>query len=276
MATAPTFAQTMNTPGGMAAIGAVGNAINAYQNTKAQGQMLAQQTQQLKDQIAFQRKVMEQQAALRQQEVARQQMLAQAAGGAFADSKGLFGNVETDIGTKANSISDVFRAALARPAPQSMAPAGTGPTDAYEAAVRAEQSGMVNDEATRLAAVQAFGQTMTDKGYSMTENDQLAALLRNFAGGSQQASQAEIAAREGQLFQPRVMEPTPSIMGDLFVGLANAGVQYANRPAPAPSPYALDLPQGTAPGFKPTGTLGFKPTGTLGLNFGQPASLGIR
>lgn len=266
----------MNTPGGMAAIGAIGNAINAYQSTRAQGQMLAQQTQQLKDQIAFQRKTMEQQAILRKEEVMRQQMLAQAAGQAFADSKSLFRDVEGDIGAKANNISDVFRAALARSAPQSMAPAGTGPTDGYEAAVRAEQTGMVNDEARRLAAVQAFGQTMTDKGYGMTENDQLAALLRNFSVGSQQASQAEIAAREGQLYQPKITAPTPSSMGDLFVGLASAATQYANRPAPAPSPYALDLPQGTAPGFKPTGTLGLKPTGTLGLDFGKPASLGIR
>lgn len=266
----------MASPGGMAAIGAIGNAINAYQDSKANKQMLAQQTQQLKDQIAFQRKTMEQQAMLRQQEVARQQMMAQAAGQAFADSKGLFGNVEGDIGAKTNNISDVFRAVLARPTPQSTAPAGTGPTDGYEAAVRAEQSSLVGGEANRLAAVQAFGQTMTDKGYGMNENDQLAALLRNFAGGSQQASQAEISAQEGQLFQPKIMAPTPSNMGDLFVGLANAGAAYANQPPAAASPYALDLPQGTAPGFKATGTLGLKPTGTLGLNFGQPASLGIR
>lgn len=277
MATAPTAAPANSGLGAAAAIGAIGNAINAYQGTKAQGQMLAQQTQQLKDQIAFQRKTMEQQAMLRQQEVARQQMMAQVAGQAFADSKGLFHDVEGDIGTKANNISDVFRAVLARPTPQSTAPAGTGPTDGYEAAMRAEQSSLVGGDADRLAAVQAFGQAMTDKGYGMNENDQLAALLRNFAGGSQQASQAEIASREGQLYQPKIAAPAPSYMGDLFVGMANAGAAaYANRPGATTNPYALDLPEGAAPGFKPTGTLGIKPTGTLGLNFGQPASLGIR
>jgi hypothetical protein len=271
-----TIAQSMNTPGGGAVIGAIGNAINAYQSTKAQGRMLAQQTQQLKEQIAFQRKTMEQQAMLRQEEVARQQMMAQAAGQAFADSKNLFRDVEGDIGAKTNNISDVFRAALARPAPQSMAPAGSAPTSGYEAAVRAEQTGMVNDDARRLAAVQAFGQTMTDKGYGMTENDQLAAILRNFGQGSQQASQAEIMSREGQLFQPRITQPSPGMMGDMFVGLASAYANKMGQPDAPPSKYALDLPTRGETGLRPGGTLGIKPTGTLGLDFGRPAGLGIR
>jgi hypothetical protein len=265
MATAPPIGMSA---GAAAGIGAIGNAINAYQDRKGQQAMLAQQTQQLKDQIAFQRKAMEQQAILRQEEVARQQMLAQAAGGAFADSRGLFQNVEGDIGTKANNISDVFRAVLARQAPQSTAPMGTGPTSGYEAAMRAERGAEVGQDANRLAAVQAFGQVMNDKGYAMSENDQLAALLRNFGAGSQQASQAEIQARAGQLYQPQIVRPAPSVVGDLFVGLANAGAQYANRPPAAPSPYALSLPSG--------GETGFKATGGLGIRTDRPAGLGIR
>jgi hypothetical protein len=263
MATAPPTAGI--SAGAAAGIGAIGNAINAYQDRKGQQAMLGMQTQQLKDQIAFQRKVMEQQAVLRQEEVARQQMMAQAAGQAFADSKGLFQNVEGDIGTKANNISDVFRAVLARQTPQSTAPMGSTPTSAYEAAMRAEQSADVGQDANRLAAVQAFGQTMTDKGYAMTENDQLAALLRNFGAGSQQASQAEIASRAGQLYQPKLTAPAPSNMGDLFVGLASA---YANRQPAGPSPYALNAPAGSQPGFKATGG--------LGIRTDRPAGLGIR
>lgn len=262
MATAPS---TGMSAGAAAGIGAIGNAINAYQDRKGQQAMQGMQTQQLKDQIAFQRKVMEQQAVLRQEEVARQQMMAQAAGQAFADSKGLFQNVEGDIGSKANNISDVFRAALARQTPQSTAPMGTGPTSGYEAAMRAEQSADVGREANRLAAVQAFGQTMTDKNYAMNENDQFASLLRNFGAGSQQASQAEIQARAGQLYQPRITAPAPSDMGDLFVGLASA---YANRQPAGPSPYALNAPAGSQQGFRATGS--------QGIRTDRPAGLGIR
>jgi hypothetical protein len=271
-----TVAQTMNTPGGVAAIGAIGNAISAYQNTKAQGQMLAQQTQQLREQVAFQRKVMEQQAMLRQEEITRQQMLAQAAGSAFADSKKQFADVRGDIGTETNNIADVFRAVLARQGPASVAPTASAPTADYEAAARAQQSGEIGGEANRLAAAQAFGQVMQDKGYALNENDQFASLLRNFGQGSQGASQAEVMSREGQLFQPRITQPKPSMMGDLFVGLSSVYANQMGQPDAPPSKYALELPTRGETGLRPGGTLGIKPTGTLGLDFGRPAGLGIR
>lgn len=264
MATAPTFSPQMM------ALGSIGNAINAYTDRRAAERVLAQQTQQLRDRIAFDRRIMEEQVALRAQEVARQQMLAQAAGGAFADSLGQFRDVQGDIDARAGGLSEVFRAALARPAPQLSAPTATGMTADYEAAARAKQSADMAQEADRLAVAQAFGQTMTDKGFALSENEQLAALLRNFGAGSQRASTAEIASREGRLYQPTPIQQAPSMLGDLFVGLGSIGLQAAQKPAEAPSPYAIGAPQGTQePGLRMT-------TGGVGLRTDRPAGLGIR
>lgn len=264
MATAQTFSPEMM------ALGSIGNAINAYTDRKATERVLAQQTQQLRDRIAFDRKIMEEQAALRMQEVARQQMLAQAAGGAFADSLNQFRDVRGDIDASAGGLSEVFRAALARPAPQVSAPAATGATADYEAAVRAKQSADMAQEADRLAVAQAFGQTMMDKGYAMRENEQLAGLLRNFGVGSTRAATAEIASREGRLYQPSLVKQAPSMLGDLFVGLGSLGLQAGQQPAAAPSPYAIGMPPGTGePGLRMS-------TGGTGLRTDRPAGLGIR
>jgi len=225
-------------------IGAAGNAVNSILDGQGYREMLGQQTQQLKNQIAFSRKILEKQKVLRDQEVIRQQMMAQAAGDAFAASKAQFNNVEGDIGAKSNSIADTFRAALAQGGPSTVAPEAKGPAGALEAALRAQQTAGIQDEATKLAAAQAFGKTMTDKGYALNDQGTLAGLLRNFAQGSQQASNTEIASREGRLFQPQIQQPQPSMIGDLLVGGSLLGMKAydkMNQPAPeAPqSPYAL-------------------------------------
>lgn len=264
MATAQTFSPEMMV------LGSIGNAINAYTDRRATERVLAQQTQQLRDRIAFDRRIMEEQVALRAQEVARQQMLARAAGGAFADSLNQFRDVQGGIDASAGGLSEVFRAALARPAPQLSTPAATGATADYEAAARAKQSADMVQEADRLAAAQAFGQSMMDKGYAMSENEQLAALLRNFGAGSQRASTAEIASREGRLYQPTPVKQAPSMLGDLFVGLGGLGLQAAQQPASPPSPYAIGVPAGAQePGLRMS-------TGGVGLRTDRPAGLGIR
>lgn len=225
----------------MYGIGAAGNAVNAIMDGRGYRDMLGQQTQQLKDQIAFSRKILEKQKVLRDQEVIRQQMMAQAAGDAFAASKAQFNNVEGDIGAKTNSIADTFRAVLARGGPESAAPAAKGPAAELEAALRSQQSAGIADEAQNLAGAQAFGRTMTDKGYALNDQGTLAGLLRNFAQGSQQASNAEIASREGRLFQPQIIQPERSMIGDLLVGGSVLGMKAYdkyNQPKPE-NPYEL-------------------------------------
>lgn len=242
MATAPTATGAGGpSMGTLYGIGAAGNAVNAIIDGQGYRAMLGQQTQQLKNQIAFSRKILEKQKVLRDQEVIRQQMMAQAAGDAFAASKAQFNNVEGDIGAKSNTIADSFRAALAQGGPASVAPEAKGPAGALEAALRSDQSAGIQDEATKLAAAQAFGKTMTDKGYALNDQGTLAGLLRNFAQGSQQASNAEIAAREGRLFQPQIIQPERSMIGDLLVGGSVLGMKAydkMNQPTPE-SPYAL-------------------------------------
>jgi hypothetical protein len=242
MATAPTATgaggPSMAT---MYGIGAAGNAVNAIMDGRGYRDMLGQQTQQLKNQIAFSRKILEKQKVLRDEEVIRQQMMARAAGDAFAASKAQFNNVEGDIGAKTNSIADTFRAVLARGGPESAAPAAKGPAAELEAALRSQQSAGIAEEAQNLAGAQAFGRTMTDKGYALNDQGTLAGLLRNFAQGSQQASSAEIASREGKLFQPQIIQPERSMIGDLLVGGSVLGMKAydkMNQPKPE-NPYEL-------------------------------------
>ncbi len=262
-----TFAQSMNTPGGYAAIGSIGNAINAMVDGRGQRAMYGQQTQQLREQIAFQRQVLEKQAALRAAEIQRQQMYAQAAGDAFANSLGMFGNVEGDIAGKAASIASAFQSLLSRPTPASIVPAASGVTADKEAAMLAEQAGRSSAEAQALAGVQAFGKTMEDKTYGMTGNDQLAGLLRNFAQGSQGVSRNEVEAASGKLYQPQVPQAQRSIMGDLFVGLSNLGVGALNQQTPT-NPYALNIPASSP--------MGLRAGGGEGINAPAPAGLGLR
>jgi hypothetical protein len=271
MATDPTFAQRLNTPGGAAAIGSIGNAINAIIDGNAQRDMFARQTQQIREQVAFDRKVMEEQAALRAQEVQRQQMLARAAGDAFMRSLGAFKNTEGSIGQAGSSIADTFRAALARQAPASNAPAASGAVADRIASATDRASADVAGEAERLAAVQGVARAFTDSGMAVDRENQLASVLRNFAGGSAGASQAEIQSRAGKLLQPKLVKPTESMLGDFFVGLSQLGVKAANRPAPAAaptSPYALPIP--SAP------SMDLRLGSGIGASFDRPSGIGIR
>jgi len=262
MATAP----QMNPQ--LSAIGAIGGAISAGQDAKSYKAMLGQQTQQLKDQIAFQRDILEKQKVLRDQEVIRQQMLARAAGDAFANSKAQFTNVEQDIGAKSKSIADTFRAVLNQQGPTSVAPAAKGPVADLEASLRAAESTGISDEAARLAAAQAFGQTMTDKGYALNDQGTLASLLRNFSSGSQRASSAEILSKEGKLFQPEIQRPQPSALGDLFVGLSTLGLMNQQKPNEAPSKYALDFPKTNS------GNFSLNPNSGVGLRINGVRAVG--
>jgi len=327
-----------------AAIGAIGNAINARSDRRAAeraGQFATEQLRRsiaqadqtraeriewdgasLAEQIARERKNLEmakadqdanlarimesmqanmaaQQAASDRayaasgREVGRQQEYGRAQGDAFASSLGEFGNFNQDMAAKSDSLAAIFADMLGRDGPAAVAPEASGRTADFEAAMRAQASGEMGDQAQKLAALQAFGGTMFDKNMAMGRNQQLDAIIQNFARGSQAALGPEVDAASmyfqsnpiltktptaslpsrGQYIGERFIEqqyakPAPSMMGDLFVGLANAGLQYANQPAPAPSPYALNLPTG--------GGTGFKASGSTGINTARPAGLGIR
>lgn len=244
-------------------------------------------------------------------EVGRQQEYARAQGDAFASSLGEFGGgFNQDMAAKSDSLAAIFADMLGREGPASNAPEASAPTASFEADARAQASGMVGDQANKLAALQAFGGVMNDKNIAMGRNQQLDAIIQNFARGSQAAlgpevdaasmyfqsnpiltktPTASLAARPEYIAErfvapnfvgsnfvaPRFTEqqlvkPAPSMMGDLFVGLANAGLAYANQPAAAPSPYELTPPSKSGV----TGlTLG---GGSLGIRTDRPSGLGIR
>jgi hypothetical protein len=227
-------------------------------------------------------------------EVGRQQEYGRAQGDAFASSLGEFGGgFGQDMAAKESSLAAVFAEMLGRDDPAAVAPDAAGRTADFETAMRAQAAADAGGQANKLAALQAFGGTMGDKNLAMGRNQQLDAIIQNFARGSQSALGPEVDAASmffqsnpvltktptaalpsrgqhiGQRFvEQQYVKPPPSMMGDLFVGLANAGLQYANQPAPAPSPYALQAPSG--------GGLGFKAEGGLGINTARPAGLGIR
>jgi hypothetical protein len=243
-------------------------------------------------------------------EVGRQQEYGRAQGDAFASSLGEFGGgFNQDMAAKSDSLAAIFADMLGRQGPASNAPAASAPTASFEADARAQASGMVGSQADKLAALQAFGSVMNDKNIAMGRNQQLDAIIQNFARGSQSALGPEVDAASmffesnpiltktptaslaakpefmGERFvapnfvgsnfvaprfvQQEFAKPAPSVLGDLFVGLANAGVQYANQPAPTPSPYALSLPSGT-------GQSGLRLGSGTGINTARPARLGIR
>lgn len=229
------------------------------------------------------------------QERGRQQEYGRAQGDALASSVGEFGAFQPDMAAKQDSLAAIFADMLGREGPASNAPAASAPTASFEADARAQASGMVGDQANKLAALQAFGGTMFDKSINMGRNQQLDAIIQNFARGSQSALGPEVDAASmyfqtnpiltktptaslpsrGQFIGERFIEqqfvkPPPSMMGDLFVGLANAGLQYANRPPAAPSPYALSLPSGGGQtGLRMDG-------GGVGIRTDRPSGLGIR
>lgn len=261
----------------MYGIGAAGGAVNAIAEGRGYRDMLGQQTQQLKNQIAFSRQILEKQKVLRDQEIVRQQMMAQAAGDAFASSKAQFSNVEGDIGTKSNTIADTFRAVLNQGGPSSVAPEAKGPAGALEAALRSDQSTAIGNEAQNLASAQAFGKTMTDKGYALNDQGTLAGLLRNFGQGSQQASSAEIASREGRLFQPQIQKPQPSMIGDLLFGGSVLGMKaygQMNEPPATQSQYALFPGSGYSMNGARTGDGGLDPNRGVGLRINGVRAVG--
>jgi len=229
-------------------------------------------------------------------EVGRQQEFGRAQGDAFASSLGEFGpSFNQDMGAKQDSLAAIFADVLGRDGPATNAPAASAPTASFEADARAQASGMVGNQANKLAALQSFGSTMFDKSINMGRNQQLDAIIQNFARGSQGALAPEVEAASmyfqtnpiltrtptaslpsrGQFIGERFVEqqfvkPPPSMLGDLFVGLANAGLQYANRPPAAPSPYALSLPSGGGQtGLRMGG-------GGVGIRTDRPSGLGIR
>ncbi len=226
-------------------------------------------------------------------EVGRQQEYGRAQGDAFASSLGEFGSgFNQDMAAKSDSLASIFADLLGRAGPATNAPAASGPTASFEADARAQASGMVGNQADKLAALQAFGGTMFDKNITMGRNQQLDAIIQNFARGSQSALAPEVDAASmffesnpiltktptaslaprpeyiGERFvapnftDRAIPRPAPSVLGDLFVGLANAGVQYANRPQPK----ILDYSYGNLDSMG----------GGQGIRTTRPSGLGIR
>ena len=271
------IADTIGTTGGQYALGSIGSAINAMVDGAATRSMYAQQTRQLAEEIAYQRKIMEQQAELRRQEVARQQMFARGAGSAFADSLAQFTGAEGGIGDKTGAIAQAFLQAMSGPGRSVQTGPTVGPVADREAAARAKASDRAASDAKNLAAVQAFGEYMTDKSNALTNNETVAALLRDFAGGSARASTAEIQAKNGKLYQPRVLAPQPTMLGDLFVGLSNLGAMAARQPAAPASPYALDIPAARPMGLSMTNPLDAPSLDNgVGIRMSMPTGVGLR
>ena len=226
-------------------------------------------------------------------EVGRQQEFARGQGDAFASSLGQFANFNQDMAGKSDSLAAVFADALNSQGP-SVAPEATGATADFEAAARAVASGQVGDQANKLAALQAFGGTMFDKGIATNRNQQLDSIIQNFARGSRAALEPEVGAESmffqsdpiltktptarlaprgnfvGEQFTERqLIKPPPSMLGDLFVGLGSLALQQANQPQQPPNPYALSIPTGTGVGLRAD-------VGGLGLRTDRPSGLGIR
>lgn len=249
--------------GALAGIGAIGTSLNAYMDRKGQEKMLRQQLDQLRQQIAYQERVRAEQEVLKTEEVQRQQIMARAGGDAFASSLGQFqGNVEGQVGDKTAEISALFRDYMSRARQGALVlPEATGPTADREASMRQQASADVTADTDRLSAVQAFGDVMTDKSRVMNQNDQLSSLIRNFATGSQGASNAEVGARAGKFVEQKIVEPNPSMLGDLFVvGSLAANKFMQPQGSTAVDPFNTGLRQGAVTG---------------GFNRASPTGLGI-
>ena len=247
MATAP---KSGASTGALMGIGAIGNAYNARQSTRDAQRMNQLRLEQLRQNIAFEEASRQRQAALAAQEAERQQMMARASGAAFANSLGRFqAPAEAAIGDASSQIAQLYESYLSRPSTaQVVAPEASGPAAERESSMRAQASEGVRSEGTRLAAVQGFGQYMNDNNRAMTANEQLAALINNFARGSAAASASEIGAERGNFVRGRIVEPRSNGLSDMFVGLASL---YAGRPEQPEVPqtdYSLLPPGAQAPG----------------------------
>lgn len=300
-----TTAKTQSNNVGLAAVGAVGNAYNARQSTRDAQKMNQIRLDQVRQNIAFNeaerarqaeiraversrqqdeiRRQQEeldrqyesrlQQSALAAQEVERQQIMARASGGAFADSMGRFqAPAEAAVGDASSQIAQLYESYLSRPtATQAVAPAATGPAAEREASMREQATADVRGEGNRLAAVQGFGQYMSDNSRAMTANEQLAALINSFSRGSAAASGVEIGAEQnaertsrsiaqsiaqrapdtfvpGNFIRQRLVEPTPSPLADMFVGLSSLYANRAQQPQVPETDYGLLPPGYQAPG----------------------------
>lgn len=225
-------------------------------------------------------------------EVGRQQTFAQAAGDAFGSSLGQFqGDINQDLAAKTGDLSSVFMEYLNQGGPASNAPAATGVTADREASARAMASGQVADQAQKLAAVQALSQVLDDKNRVMGQNKQLDAIINNFARGSQSALAPEIQAKS-MFFEDKpiltdtptqslakapafnapkfiaqdIVQPAPSMLGDLFVGMSTLGAKYLNQQDQTSQNKDLySLTTGRFTGLNPSSSgLGLKP-GVSGL-----------
>ena len=273
------LAAIFNSP---AAVAAIGNAINSIADASAVRRMNAMNTDQLRQQIAFEEAIRQRQKELMAQEVARQQIYARGAGDAFSGSLQGFSGFEQRVGDATAKIADIYRQFLnQRTAQQQMiealAPLATGPAAEREQATRQQERDDAQAQAGRLAAVEGFGKAMGDAWLNMQRNEQLAALLNNFARGSAAAGQAEIDSQAGRFFRRQAVEPAPSRLGDLFVGLSDLYGQYQRKQPPdVADPIGLKLP--TAPGLDymhgAQGVRADRPSGSTGLVL--RSNLGIR
>jgi hypothetical protein len=266
------------------AVGAIGGAINSIMDAKGARSMGRQAVAQTREQIAFEEAIRQRQAELLAQEQARQQIYARGAGDAFGDSLGGFQGFEQQVGDASSQIADLYRQFLNQKTAQqqmiqAIAPMVSGPAADREASERSKASEEVSGDAGRLAEVLGFAEAMQGAGRNMQGNEQLAAILNNFARGSANAGQAEIDSQAGRFQSRDIMRPAPSMLGDMFVGLAGL---YGNR---NPVDYSL-VPegnggQGLRPPVSPSldymgGGQGVRmgPSGSTGLV--MKSNLGIR
>lgn len=225
----------LNSVGGMYAIGAVGNALNAYENSQASMDMNSRQTEQIRQRVAFEKQALAKQIAIRDQEIARQQLMARAVADSVNNSKGQYANVEGDVGAKSAAISDVFKSILAHQSGSVAVPTATGATADKQAALSALASSDATRNADNLAKTKALGEVFTDKGQALGRNNQVAGMLRNFSQGSQQVANQEMQAPTGKFFEQNIVAPQKSVLGDLFYGMSMGGLAYANQPKTQPT-----------------------------------------
>ena len=222
-------------------LGSIGNAINAFEASSATRSAGRQQLAQTREQIAFQEAIRQRQAQMAAQEQARQQIMARVAGDAFGSSLGQFqGDFNQRIGGASSQIADFYREFLDRKTAQEQAasaimPQAAGPTADRQASAMTEASADVAGDAGRMANVQGFGEAMRQVSETMGGNEQLAALINNFARGSAGAGQAEIDSQAGKFFTRDIQPQATGMLGDMCVGLSGLANQYMqNRPqAPA-------------------------------------------
>lgn len=255
------------------AMGAIGNVINAFDNASAVRSAGRQQLAQTREQIAFQEAIRQRQAEMAQQEIARQQIMARTAGDAFGSSLGQFqGDFNQRIGDASSQIADFYREFLQRKTEQqriaeSILPAITGPGADRQASSVAEASADVMGDAGRMANTQGFGEAMRQVSEVMGGNEQLAALVNNFARGSANAGQAEIDSQQGKFFT-RDIKPQPNgMLGDLFVGLSGLANQYMSQPKVTPD---------TGQGLRMGGGEGLRMPSSGGTGLVMRSNLGIR